>query len=81
MTIHCLENLIFPFTWPHPIIYTLPESLIPLMESPLPIIVGLNSSVDFVFSSNMENKYSNCVFVFLDKMDKLMCCEQIKEKI
>jgi hypothetical protein len=40
--------MIYPFKWPHPVIYTLPESLLTLFDSPVPLMVGLNRSETFV---------------------------------
>ena len=37
MTFH---SLLKPFKWPYPIIFNLPESLLPLLASPIPIIFG-----------------------------------------
>lgn len=43
-TIHFFHNLIYPFQWTSPIIYNVPEYLLTMLESPVPIITGLNLS-------------------------------------
>ena len=55
-----------PFKWPHPSIFNLPFSLLPMFESPVPIIMGLNESMGFVLQNEYANLYSNFIFVFLD---------------
>ena len=37
MTFH---SLLKPFKWPYPIIFNLPESLLSLLASPIPMIFG-----------------------------------------
>ena len=39
-----LFNSFSPFNWPYPIIFSLPESLFTLLESPIPIFAGINIS-------------------------------------
>lgn len=33
-------SLLKPFKWPHPIIINLPENLIAILDSPIPILIG-----------------------------------------
>ena len=61
-----LFALIKPLKWPHPSIFNLPFSLLPMLESPVPIIMGLNESMNFVLNNEYEKQYSNFIFVFLD---------------
>lgn len=42
------QSLLKPFKWPHPLIVNLPHYLTELLESPVPIMVGINKSIDFV---------------------------------
>ena len=37
---HTVFSILRPFTWPHPIIYNLPESLNTLLDAPVPYIFG-----------------------------------------
>jgi len=37
-----------------------------MLESPVPIIMGLNESMNFVLNNEYEKQYSNFIFVFLD---------------
>lgn len=58
-----------PFTWVYPIIYNLPEDCLIMINSPIPIIIGLNMTSEFVMknviktSENLNEK----IFVFLDE--------------
>lgn len=62
-----LVSLLKPFSWTYPMIASLPRSLYELLNSPVPIIVGLNMSREY-FHSKQYSKISstnNMVFVFL----------------
>jgi DENN (AEX-3) domain len=37
-------SLLKPFQWPYPSIYSLPEELLMILESPLPFIAGIKNS-------------------------------------
>ena len=37
-----------------------------ILDSPVPIWVGLNKEKDFVLKLNLEKKYEFCNFIFLD---------------
>ena len=36
------------------------------MDSPFPILVGLNQDKNFVLENNLDNNHTNCAFVILD---------------
>ncbi|KAL4433492.1 hypothetical protein ABPG74_002889 [Tetrahymena malaccensis] len=59
-------SLIKPFKWPHPLISILPQNLIHLLDSPIPIFLGLNMSKQEVLEWNLCEKHEQCTFVFLD---------------
>ncbi|KAL4482588.1 hypothetical protein ABPG72_005831 [Tetrahymena utriculariae] len=59
-------SLIKPFKWPHPLISILPQNLIHLLDSPIPIFLGLNMSKQEVLERNLCEKHEQCTFVFLD---------------
>ncbi|EAS06158.1 DENN (AEX-3) domain protein (macronuclear) [Tetrahymena thermophila SB210] len=59
-------SLIKPFKWPHPLISILPQNLIHLLDSPIPIFLGLNMSKQEVLEKNLCEKHEQCTFVFLD---------------
>lgn len=48
------SNLLKPFVWPYPIIFTLPYSLLTLLESPVSIMAGLNVSKNYISDNNLE---------------------------
>ena len=58
-----------PFVWCNPIIYSLPESNFPIINSPVPIIAGINlSRVEFELRvKSLFIPADNYVFVFLDE--------------
>lgn len=73
--------MIRPFSWPHPLIYNLPETLFPLLDSPIPFIFGsfsiflnflnklkgINQSCSFLFKHNLkQSEDSNILFIDLD---------------
>ncbi len=41
-TIQTFFSLLRPFTWPHPLIFNLPESLFTLLDSPVPFLFGID---------------------------------------
>lgn len=60
-------NLVKPFLWSFPIIYFLEKNNYGFMNSPLPIIIGINSTMtNFKFRLNAE-KIENKVIVFYIK--------------
>jgi len=64
--------LIKPFKWPHASIFNLPFSLLHLLETPFPIIIGLNESLNFVLQNDYNTQYPDFVYVFLDQNIILM---------
>lgn len=63
-----------PFSWPFPVIYSLPEDCLLMLGSPIPIMVGLNLPSFHVvndilpeFEAVSENNSNNNIYVFLDK--------------
>ena len=38
--------MISPFKWDYPIIHILPEILFPLLDSPVPILIGFSEEFD-----------------------------------
>lgn len=63
---HSFEQMIFPFNWPYPIIYLLPESLDALFDSPVPLIMGVNKCSKVLFSDGVTDRYKDIIFVDLD---------------
>jgi len=60
-------SLLKPLKWPHPLISILPESLIHLLDSPIPIFVGLSMTKSEVLSQGLSSQHDQCIFVFLDE--------------
>lgn len=59
--------LMRPFRWPLPIIFNLPEDLLPMLGSPVPVLVGLNRSSQYVISQIIpKTENSDIIYVFLD---------------
>ena len=55
-----------PFKWPHPLIFNLPENFIHILDSPFPILIGINNDLTFVYDNNLHNEHPNCIFIYLD---------------
>ena len=72
-------GLLKPFKWPHPIIFPLPESLFTLLDSPVPIIFGLNQNLEFVKQNSFDFTYKNIIFVGLDENYLIIDRELLKE--
>ncbi|EAR86055.1 DENN domain protein (macronuclear) [Tetrahymena thermophila SB210] len=59
------QNIIKPMKYPHPVIFSICEDLMYFLESPVPIIVGVNMS-----SEKFEYQYGyneDCYYIDLDK--------------
>ena len=41
-------SLLKPFTYPHPMIFNLPSSLLTMLESPVPYLIGINKAASFL---------------------------------
>ena len=44
----CFQTIIKPFLYPHAYIYSLPISLLTILDSPVPVLIGINKSIDFI---------------------------------
>lgn len=62
-------NLINPFKWHYPIVFNLPHDLMQILESPIPILVGINRNSYFI--NSLYQKYNHIIFVSLDKDKKI----------
>ena len=51
----CLHNIIMPFKWSYPVIHAVPEILITIMDSPVPILLGLNLEKNSFIEKNYNN--------------------------
>ena len=65
--------LLRPFKWVFPVIYSLPENCLLMLSTPLPLMLGLNTSIVKVLTEvipEIEEKFnctvSNNIYVFLD---------------
>jgi hypothetical protein len=61
-----LLTLIKPFRWASPVVCSLPGGLLDLLSSPVPLIVGMPCSKEFITSNKIPNRFDHCVFVILD---------------
>ena len=57
-------NLINPFKWHYPVVFNIPQDLIQILESPVPILVGINREIGFI--NGLFQKYNNILFICLD---------------
>ena len=67
------NSLIKPFRWTYPVIYNLPEDCIPILQSPIPVQIGLNVSAKTFLSQIGPQNFKDlktqtaAMFVFLDE--------------
>lgn len=60
-------SLMRPFKWSLPIIYNLPHELLPILGSPVPVLVGINQTTQFVLNKIIpEIENDDILYVFLD---------------
>ncbi|CAD8113842.1 unnamed protein product [Paramecium primaurelia] len=65
--IHFFHHIVRPLEWTQGIIYNVPEQLLTMIQSPVPIIIGVNlTESDFNLMSLADN-CENHLFVFLDR--------------
>ncbi|KRX08029.1 hypothetical protein PPERSA_06207 [Pseudocohnilembus persalinus] len=69
-TLLLFHSLLKPFKWPHPVIFNLPHEFMHLLDSPIPILLGLNKNIDQVYEEQLSEKHPNCVFILLDEFQK-----------
>lgn len=53
-----LCNIIYPFSWKYPVIYDMPVEFLDLLESPVPLLAGINISSDEFYRKYL-NKISS----------------------
>ena len=63
-TLMTFLSLISPFKWHYPVVSNLPQDLMQILESPVPILVGINKKRNFV--KDLAQKYNHIIFVSLD---------------
>ncbi len=59
-------NLIQPFKFHFPVVFNLPNELFQILESPMPILMGINREKGFI--EGFYQKYTNIIFVSLDNL-------------
>jgi len=59
------NSLIRPLKWVHPMVFNLPEKLLPILGSPVPILVGINKDSTFIQRAQLDKEFPNCLFVHL----------------
>ena len=50
-----MSSLLYPFKWPHPILHIVPQLLESLIDSPVPILLGFPTNIDFEIIKNNSN--------------------------
>jgi len=68
-TLMLFVNLINPFKWHYPVVSNLPQDLMQILESPVPIMVGINKGS--AFANDLSQKYNHIIFVCLDNEVKI----------
>ena len=68
-----IKAIICPFRWSFPIIYSLPEECMLMLESPVPLLIGLNTSSHHFLSKIAPNHFTDLktndhiLFILLDE--------------
>lgn len=57
-----MRSIIYPLQWEFGIIYTMTEELLPFLEAPFPIMVGVNKGRTFI----QQSGWSLAPFVIFD---------------
>ncbi|CAD8126834.1 unnamed protein product [Paramecium sonneborni] len=65
--IHFFHHLVRPLEWTHGIIYNVPEQLTTMIQSPVPIIIGVNLIESDFNTLGLSENCENHLFVFLDR--------------
>ncbi len=63
--------LLSPFQWNHPILSILPDELLPLLDSPVPVLLGLNLPAITVSAQRLPERHPGILFVDLDSASLL----------
>lgn len=66
MTFICLLK---PFKWPYPMVFNIPENLLEFLDSPVPILIGINQGKKFFIERKLEKMHKECIFVNLDEVE------------
>lgn len=64
---HFFHHLVRPLEWTQGIIYNLPELLLTMIQSPVPIIIGVNLTESDFNLMGLSDNCENHLFVFLDR--------------
>ncbi|CAD8103100.1 unnamed protein product [Paramecium primaurelia] len=65
--IHFFHHLVRPLEWTQGIIYNLPEQLLTMIQSPVPIIIGVNLTENDFNLMSLSDNCENHLFIFLDR--------------
>lgn len=66
MTFVCLLK---PFKWPHPMIFNIPESLLEFLDSPVPILIGINKGKEYILEKKLNESHKECIFINIDEVE------------
>ena len=64
------NNLLKPFTWPHPLIFNLTRSFLQIFDSPVPFIAGVNKPYEYALHNKFAYNNPNTIFIDLDNGGK-----------
>lgn len=84
-TIMAFINLINPFKWPFPSIYSLPESCLQILGSPIPILIGIKQTYKYVLKHilpeiNLSSNGGQNIIVFID-YNYILCDKDVASSI
>jgi hypothetical protein len=67
-TLLIFHSLLKPFKWPHPLIFNVPQNLLNILDSPFPVLVGINQDAQFIYENELDQKHPQCIFFLLDEI-------------
>ncbi|KRX02949.1 P-loop containing nucleoside triphosphate hydrolase [Pseudocohnilembus persalinus] len=59
------QQLFQPLNWILPVIFSMPESMVQLCDSPVSILAGLNKDKKYIQQQELNQTYQDCIFVYL----------------
>jgi len=65
-TLSVLYSLLKPFKYPFPLIYNLPEVLLPILDAPGGLLVGIQKGEKFLLKEKLHDNFS-CMYICLDE--------------
>ncbi|EAS06095.2 DENN (AEX-3) domain protein (macronuclear) [Tetrahymena thermophila SB210] len=73
------NSILKPLKWINPMIFNLPQKLLPILDSPVPILVGINKDISYIQKEKIDQEFSNCVFIQLGSSFKVLNSQIVQD--